>query len=85
METTRERFEKMLVNNCMFEDDAKKVMDIAIPIIDDVNPDYHYTWDRPADEYPQPIYNILFFEIKKIALKYIEENCPMAWYKPLFE
>ena len=84
METVRERLEKMLVKNGMFDSQAKKVMDLAIPELQNLVEDYHITFDRPSEEYPKVVYGILFLDIKPIALKWIEENCPMAWFKPMF-
>ena len=41
--------------------------------------------DSPSEEYPNMIYRLLFDGmIKSIALNWIEENVPMAWYKPMF-
>ncbi len=79
--TTREKFEKMLEERGMFPEQAKAVMKKAIPIVD-----YAFTWDSPANEYPEPIYNVVFeTSIKEIALDWIEDNIPMAWYRPMFE
>jgi hypothetical protein len=82
--TSREKLENMLVNNGMFESQAKEVIDIAIPELNNILDDYKFTFDRPASEYPNVIYTLLFMHIKPIALKWIEKNCPMAWYKPMF-
>ena len=81
--TVREKIENMLVQNGMFESQAKEVMDLAI---DDLNKDnYKITFDRPSNEYPDPFYIVIFLRIKPIALKWINENKPLAWYKPMFE
>lgn len=82
--TTKEKLEDMLVNKGMRASDAKQVMEIAIPELNNLVEDYHITFDRPASEYPAAIYNTLFMAIKPIALKWIEEKMPMAWYKPMF-
>lgn len=82
---TREKFEEMLVNNGLFPDDAKSIMEVAMPEIDKQVENYKFTWDRPASEYPDVIYNVVFLSIKPIALKWIEENRPMAWFRPMFE
>jgi hypothetical protein len=83
--TTREKLEGMLVNNGMFESQAKEVIDLAIPELNNLVEDYQITFDRPANEYPSVFYSILLLAIKPIALKWIEKNVPMAWYKPLFQ
>lgn len=82
---TRQKFEKMLFERGMFEDQAKEVMDLAIPVCDSQVPYYKITWDRPADEYPEPFYSIVFLSIKPVALKYIEDNIPNAWFKAIFQ
>jgi len=81
---TRQKFEQMLFERGMFENQAKEVMDLAIPVCDATAPDYKITWDRPAEEYPDPFYSVVFLSIKPVALKYIEEKCPMAWFKAMF-
>ena len=41
--TTREKFVGMLTDNGFFPDQAEKVMDVAIPIIDSTVDDYKFT------------------------------------------
>lgn len=82
--TVREKLQNMLVNKGMFESQANEVMNIAEPELNKLVNDYKITFDRPADEYPSEIYTILFMALRPIALKWIEENIPMAWYKPMF-
>lgn len=82
--TTRQKFEKMLFQNGMFEEQARKVMDQAIPVIEAISPDYRMTWDRPADEYPDAIYSVLWPTVRKEALKWIDTNIPKAWFRGMF-
>lgn len=83
--TTREKLEDMLINCGMFDSQAKEVIDISIPELDEVAGNYRITFDRPANEYPEPIFDILFLHIKPIALKWIKQNKPEAWFKGVFE
>lgn len=83
--TTRERFEKMLIECGMFYDQAHAVMDKAIPVINEQSGDYDVTWDRPSTEYPDAVYNVLFLTVKPIALEYIEQACPNAWFGAMFK
>ncbi len=86
MNTTREKFEKMLVDYGMFPQQAHEVMDAAIPVCDSSVDDYKFTWDRPSDEYPEALYNVVFVTtIKDVALEYIKKNCPNAWFRMIFE
>lgn len=82
--TTRQKFEEILVSNGMFESQAQKVMDTAIPIIDTKH-DYKMTWDRPSNQYPDSLYAALYMTIKPIALQWINDNIPKAWFKPMFD
>lgn len=84
MATTREKLESMLVQNGMSESQAKKVMDIAIPELQEMTPSYKITFDRPSEEYDDRLFYIIFSFMRPIALKWIEENAPQAWFKPMF-
>lgn len=83
--TVREKFQQMLIERGMFDTQANEVMDLAIPEIQSMFDDYQITFNSPADQYPSMIYGLIFLAIKPIALKWIEENKPMAWFKPMFE
>ena len=82
--TVREKLQSMLVNKGLSGTQAEEVMAIAEPELNKLANDYKITFNRPADEYPCVIYTILFMVIRRIALKWIEENMPLAWYKPMF-
>lgn len=83
--TTRQKFEKMLFEMGVFENQASKIMDVAIPRFSELLPQYQVTWDRPAYEYPDAFYNVGFITVvKKAALDWIDENLPEAWFRPLF-
>jgi hypothetical protein len=81
---TLEKFEQMLVDNGMSENQAKQVMHLAIPEIDKLSGIYKITWDRPASEYPESIYRVLWITIKQVAIKWIDKNLPAAWFRPMF-
>jgi hypothetical protein len=87
--TTKEKLISMLVEKGMFEQQAQKVMEVAIPEIEKKFNEgkenaYKFTWNRPAEEYPTPIYATLFISIKPIALKWIDDNIPNAWFREMF-
>lgn len=82
--TTREKLEYMLTQRGMYESQASKVMDMAIPELNKLSDDYKITFDRPADEYPAVIYDLLFISIKPIALNWIDKNIPQAWFREMF-
>lgn len=82
--TTRERFEKMLFDMGVFENQATQIMELAIPRFSEVLPEYQVTWDRPSDEYPNAFYNVGFSIVKEAALEWIDKNLPQAWFRGLF-
>ena len=45
---------------------------------------YHITFDRPANEYPDIMYVLWFKTIRPVALKWIDDNIPAAWYREMF-
>ncbi len=83
--TVKDKLFNMLIERGMFDSQAEKVMEKAIPELINLVEYYSISFNRPSDEYPKPIYDVLFLAIKPIALKWIEENIPMAWYKPMFQ
>jgi hypothetical protein len=86
--TTRQKFEQMLYDMGIFETQAKEIMDFAIEEIDLLRtPEdpYQITWNRPASEYPEAFYNVVFgVKIKPQVFAWANENMPMAWWKPMF-
>jgi hypothetical protein len=70
-----------LVKNGMFQNQAEEVMQQFMPN----HPTMNDRWDSQMDEYPQVMRAVLWMNLKHEALKYINEKCPMAWFKPLFE
>ncbi len=83
--TIKEKLQNMLVSKGMFDSQAKEVIELAIPELNDLCNDYNINFDGCSSTYPNAIYNILFLAIKPIALNWIEEKQPFAWYKPIFE
>lgn len=87
--TTRDKFEEMLYNMGIFETQARQIMDFAIdkigtPIPNGDDP-YQITWDRPATEYPEAFYNVVFsVKIKPQVFAWAEQNMPLVWWKPMF-
>lgn len=80
-------FEKLaydyLFNNCMFENDAKKVIELAKK--DEVLGDtMQNRWSDDTEGYPQPMLNAFIVALDYVAVKYIDDNIPMAWFRPMF-
>lgn len=75
----------MLTDRGMFDNQADAVMQEAIPLLERLSKGYRITWERPASEYPEPIFNVMWLPLRDTALKWIKENAPEAWFRPLFE
>jgi division protein CdvB (Snf7/Vps24/ESCRT-III family) len=84
METIKQKLSRMLMQNGMSGTQANEVIDLAIPKMNDVVEDYNIDFNESSDTYPEVIYTVLFMTVKQTALKWIEENVPMAWFKPMF-
>jgi hypothetical protein len=85
MLTVESKLLRMCTNYGMSDIQAREVIDLAKPQLNELVDDYSITWNSSADGYPQVIYNTLFMVVKPIALKWINENTPHAWFKPMFE
>ncbi len=83
--TTKEKLVNSLEQQGLFNTQAKEIVELAIPELEKLCPGYRITWDKPAEEYPSPMYVVWFIAMKPIALKWINEHAPMAWFKSLFE
>ena len=73
----------MLCDNGMFPDQAKKVMEVAKPELEIDG--YRVTWDRPAEEYPEPFYKVGYLIVRRVAGEWLKENLPKAWFRPMFD
>ena len=82
--TVREYLEDILVKYGMFVQQAKKILDISIPKINEISDDYKIQWDEYYDVYNDEMYDFLFSIIKEEALKWIDEHIPEVWYRDNF-
>jgi len=82
--TTKERFKQFLIDRGMFDSQADEVIEIFIKQVDYLNGSYQITWDRPSTEYPDAFYAVHIGALKEVALSWINENIPLAWFKDLF-
>jgi len=82
--TVREKVENMLIEQGLFVQQAKKIMDISIPKINALSDDYTITWDSYWLDYEEEMYNFLFSLVKPEVLKWIDEHCSKAWFRDSF-
>ena len=83
MTTIEETLKDRLVGNGVFPDMAEKIM--AIVKADDINKAMQGRWNEPPETYPSSVLAILWVSTKHTALEWIIENCPNAWFRPMFE
>lgn len=82
--TVKEKLKNMLMERGMSQSQADAVMEIAIPDLNKLDLDYKITFDSQASGYPNKLYDLWFMHIKPIALKWIDENKPQAWFREIF-
>jgi|GEM_PF-6669523 len=83
--TTREKLKKMLTDKGMPENQAEKVLEIAIPNIEAVISNGRAIWKSPAEKHSELLYRVMWIYIKTAAKEWIAENAPTAGYRPVFD
>ena len=82
--TVREKLEGMLIANGMYEQQAKEVIDLSIPLLNQLTDNYKIQFESQWYHYDYMLYNLWYMNIKPIALKWIDENKPNAWFRDIF-
>lgn len=89
--TSEEKFKEILRQansgqNLMFDSMVEEIWPkVKEALVETIPKNYDFTWDRPFNEYPLPIYNVIGWSIMRpIVLNYLEESHPEAWFKPMF-
>lgn len=81
--TIEEKLKAMLVENGMFEEWADTV--IARFKEDEVGAIMRGRWGDSVEGYPVQLLAGLWLSTKRIALEWLNENNPLAWFKHRFE
>lgn len=81
--TIEEKLKSMLVENGMFDEWADAV--IARLKEDVVGATMRGRWGDSVEGYPVQLLTGLWLSTKRIALEWLNENHPQAWFKPVFE
>lgn len=80
--TFRKQLTAWLVERGMFDHDAAEVVREA----EQGDPSFVSMKDRMSDdveEYPAAIFGTLTIALRADALRWIDEHCPAAWYRPI--
>lgn len=80
--TFREWADKYLVDNGFMPLDAVKVVDACIA--DPANKAMD-RWRDCVDDYPVSMRAAIVLMLNRAALVWIDANCPLAWYRPMFD
>ncbi len=82
MKTFNQILTKRLEENGMFESQAVQVMKNywASDMASSGN-----LADKSVYSYPEQLENLVWAGVRIEALKYINEHCPKAWFKPVFD
>jgi len=83
--TVKKRLIEICKNKGMDEDTAVEIVQLAIPEIEKKTSGYQYRWNESEEQYPSPFFDTMFFTVKEVARKWIEENRPEAWFRGEFE
>jgi hypothetical protein len=82
--TTKQRFANMLMKLGMSDNQAKSVLDEAIPIIEKNCERHAIAWDNPETQYINAFYFTMWLELRKLALNWINNNVPEASFRKEF-
>jgi len=72
-----------LQKNGLSETDSVAVLDIAKED-DAFTSTFKGRWNDDINGYPPMIKSLVWMSLKPIALQWCEDNCPEAWFKPMF-
>ena len=80
--TIEDTIKKWLFDRGMFENQCNAVLERMKA--DPTNEAMAGRWTDTADGYPPQIMNIMWHSAKQEALAFIDETCPLAWFRPMF-
>lgn len=80
--TIEEKLVDMLYNHGLFKHQAVEIIERVKA--DEVNKSMMGRWQDQMDGYPSQLLAGLWLSVEDHALQWIDENCPQAWYRPIF-
>jgi hypothetical protein len=80
-------FKKEIIKFCeergMFSEQAEHVFERVVS--SDINASMSHRWNDSVSGYPPVMLNLVLSQTKREALAWIDENAPLAWFRPMFE
>ena len=83
MKTIEEKITERLVNNGLWPDEAKAVMELVKKAPE--NESMQGRWSENAEYYPQQIMAMAWFSAKNHAIEWIDSNFPNHFARSMFE
>jgi len=82
MPTFHDSAKNMLVQNGMFDADAETVINAMMK--EEEYSNMRNRWHEDTGNYPWMLLNVIMMQTHRYAYKWICENTPQAWFRPLF-
>jgi len=88
--TIKEKILHFLVKRGFFAEDAVKVFELYKQEDNKDGDNDHVgymegRWDDLVSDYPIQLMAVMFMGVERVALEYIKEHIPKAWFRPMFE
>lgn len=80
--TIKEKIIEFLTSNGMFDDQAAATFELVKN--DPANKAMSGRWNEDVSAYPLQMLPIIQMSARRSALAYIDEHCPLAWFRPMF-
>lgn len=78
----REWAEEYLIERGVWPKDAPTIVTACIADKDSKSMD---RWHDSVDDYPVAMRAVIALHLNRAALAWIDANCPLAWYRPMFD
>lgn len=75
----KDKMTQALINRGIFDDEAAEVVRLAMD--HESLADMKQRWMEDTGNYPKMMVSIVWISVQAIALDYIDNNCPKAWFR----
>ena len=82
--TFEEKAKELMISYGMFDTQADAVIALCKEKGEDEFPGMRDRWRDDIEGYPEMLFPAIWNSIKRVALEWLEENKPEAWFKPMF-
>jgi hypothetical protein len=81
--TLRIQLEQLITSRGVSEKDAEEIVQLAI-MQDNDSSELNVKFDDDKADYPTSVLRAVYFSFKPYIVKWIDQNKPQAWYRPMF-